>query len=398
MEMFLTDPIISTAIDTIVDVTTRNGFRIMPKRGVKKSPKQIQKANDKLVAELNLDEALDPLIYALMIYGSTYLEKRKNNGSEIDELFSLEASEMAIKYDIHGKILGYVQKSSAEGKSNISFDTDEVIYIPLKKIGSRVESYEPLEPIAQTFAISMYAHNYLKNVFLNLPPKYLYTLSGGAPEQRKKLIRQIRLAKRDSTVDIVTQIQRDNALKVETLQPNFDDSLLKILEYAREQVLLVTRVPPVWVGLVNKDGANRGNSEAQIFSFDTRIKKIQQKIEGAFDKDLLPDIGLKDYNFKFNALSSKNEKQTIENARQFKDMMMDDESVITYLEDNGVRLREGVFFKEAEEAAGPIGQGPKDKDLMPSRVREDKATDNMKSNVGQTGISEEGTRKLESKT
>jgi hypothetical protein len=386
LEMFLSDPIISTAIDTTVDVVTRNGFRLVPKEGIEKSPEDIQKANAKLYDLLDLDQTLDPLLYSMLIYGGAFLEKRKSASKSINELFSLEATEMAIKYNKHGEILGFVQKS---GKDDIPFEPTEVIYIPLRKIGSKVESYEPLEPVAEVFATSRYAHSYLRDVFLNLPPKYLYTLTGGSPEQRKKLISQIRIAKRDPTIDIVTQIQRDNALKVDTLQPNFDESLLKILEYVREQVLLVTRVPPVWVGLVNNDGANRGNSEAQIFSFETRIRKLQQKIESSFDKQLLPELGLKDFRFKFNTISLKNEKQIIENARQFRDMRLDPDSILEYLRSNGVNLRDGAEFEEAEE--GLI----KDNDLMQSRKREDRGTDDLNARLDSSGVSEDGEKKAQ---
>lgn len=386
LDMFLNDPIISTAIDTTVDVVTRNGFRLIPKEGKEKSEKEIHEANSKLTDELDLDQVLDSLIYSLLIYGSAYLEKRRDGTETIKELFSLEATEMAIKYNTKGKILGYVQKSSKD----IPFRTDEIIYIPLKKIGSKVESYEPLEPIARTFALSVYAHNYLKDVFLNLPPKYLYVIQGSSPETRKKLIQQIRFAKKDPTIDIVTQVQRDSTLKVETMQPSFDESLLKILEYAREQVLLVTRVPPVWVGLVNQDGANRGNSEAQIFSYETRVRKIQQKIESAFDKQLLPALKLSDFKFKFNTISLKNEKEVMDNARQMKDMGMDGETVIDYLRKNGVNLREGAEFEEKEEKEEePMTEGIKNKDLMPSRKREDRAVDSMKSKLDRTGVSNE---------
>lgn len=384
LDMFLADPIISTAIDTTVDMVTRNGFKLILRDGETAADSTIKKANKMLKDELDLDTVLDNLIYQLLIYGSTYLEKRRTEGGRINELWALEATEMAIKHDIHGKILGYVQKS---GKNDIEFSPEEVVYIPLRQIGTRVEGYEPLEPVARTFSTNVFAHNYLRDVFLNLPPKYLYVLQGSGPEQRKKLIEQIKLAKRDPTIDIVTQILRDSKLEVQTLQPSFDDSLLKILEYAREQILLVTRVPPVWVGLVNNDGANRGNSEAQIFSFETKIKKIQQKIESAFDRQLLPELGLDKFRFKFNSVSLKEEKQIIENARQFRDMGLDEDTIIDYLKNNGVGLRDDAKFEEVDT--------PKSKDLMPSRRRANRMTDDINSELDRTGVSEQAAQKAQ---
>ena len=52
-----------------------------------------------------------------------------------------------------------------------------------KRIGSQVYPYANLEPIAKTYVSSLRAHDYLQQIFLNMPPKLMYILKNASKEQ-----------------------------------------------------------------------------------------------------------------------------------------------------------------------------------------------------------------------
>lgn len=373
-DMFQNDSVLSTAIGLTVDLATYNGFDF---DGTNK--KKIEEARKTFNDDLDFDQVLDNVIYQILIYGDAFLELRKKGGT-IKELHALETTEMEIKYDKHGRVEGYVQKPEGVSTELIPFGKDEILHFRLLSIGSQVYSWSPFVSIGNSYRTKVFANNYLQSIFKNLPPKMMYTIKGSARDRdnfEQILIR----CKQNPNLDIVAA----GEVQATVNAVNFDDGLGKILDYLRQEVLMITRVPPHWIGVL--EGANRGIGENVVIPYETRIKKIQQKVASQVNRELMPKLGFNTIKFKFNPISLADEKVILECSRQLSDMGFDSETIIKYLRDKGFKLREGAKIEE------PSIQDEKG---FPSRKREGKA-DKMSVNIDKKGVSSEGKAKLQPK-
>lgn len=387
LEMIRFDPVLATAIDTTVDVGTRNGYYFTPKYGETVSNLKMRKVQDRFDNNLDFDSIQDNLWYQLVLHHISYLEYVRNKGAEVDELNILETSEMSMQYTKNGLITGYVQNQSTNNE--VEFSTDEVTTFCWKKIGSQVYPYVNLEPIAKTYVSNLRAHDYLQNIFLNMPPKLMYVLKNASTEQRKAFISNLRVSKTNYATDLVAAT-KEGAEAKPLMMPEIFGSLLSVLEYLREQILMIMRVPPVWVGIINSDSANRGNAEAQIFSFETRIRKLQQRIESQMNREVLPRLGIHDLLFKYNNISLQDESNHIKNAAILKSMGIDDKSIIYFLKEKGVCLPSNAKIEQPEQHIQAAAN-----EVSPSREGMDKKNEQMKTNINKKGTSDSGKEKSE---
>ena len=371
--MLENDVIISTTIDASVDVITCNGYDFYPRKyQTKTNKKKARDVHNSFKYDMNFDEVLDNLSRCLLTYGMGFVELRATKKKIVKELYVLETTEMRIKYNEHGEIGGYFQVGTL---GQVKFNPEEVLYFKTKPFGSRVYPLWPLEPIAKEYSSNVYANTYLQSIFTNIPPQAMYILKSANATQRKTFIQNLQIVKQNPNSDLVAMGDAD----VKTNIPAFDNGLLEILKWLRQQIFAITRVPPFWLGIL-EDAANRGNAEAQIFAFETRIKKFQQIIENKINSELLPRMGCKDMVFKFNPFSLKDEKTLIENAERLRAIGVKKEKIAEFLTYRGLTI-------DAEDIEEPEGKD-KDKLNRAKRDRMDVSTEDMNVNVDETGISE----------
>jgi len=384
LEMFENDSVLTTALDTTVDVGSSNGFHFQGK-----NKRNIEHLQDLFENDLDFDLVVQNIIYSMIIYGDAFLELRFTDGN-LSELHVLETTEMKIIYDEHGTILGYVQTPSTpiKGKEKIYFKPDEVVHFKLKEIGSRVYSYTPLKSIKREYATKKYAGNYLNRIFVNFPPRLMYVLKTASKEQTKSFINNLKVAKQQPHKDLVGWGEIDVK---ETGVFDFSNGMVEILNHLRTEILMITKVPPIWIGI--PDNSNRSNSEAQIRSFETRVKSIQNKIASAINKQLLPSLGFskKSIKFMFNPFSLMEEKSVLENAKVLKELGLDDDSLLTYVKEKGIQLRPEAKIEKQEFGESPFGSN--------SKVNRgaDSSPEGRKTKLDGNGVSEEGRKKTEKK-
>jgi len=408
-QMWKRDEVISTAFDTTVDMVTRNGYDFVGIKPTDKAIRNIERAT-KLFKELNFDEVLKNLVYQMLAYGDAFLELRRTEGTKIDELHPLETTEMYIDYTKNGKILGYIQKPRLSSiarqstPSSVDFNSDSVIHLRLKWVGSQIYSQTPLEPISRIWATKQNAFNYLDQLFINLRPELFIHLKGASKDQYNDTREVLWQSKMMPSRPVITYGSETSSTEVKEISANFGNQqgLFSVLEYLRESALMITRVPPVWVGLVNKDGANKGNSEAQIFSFETRIKRIQKDIETKINNLLMPKLGFQFIEFNFNPISFKSEKEAIQNAAVLSSINIKPSGIMKYLKRNGITdFSEDDFTTPEEMMEQMQGMGSDDgsgnqtsrNKVSPSRKPSDKMS--VTNNRDQTGSSSAGAKKRE---
>ena len=383
MDMVEADPILFAAVSLTADLVTYNGYSFTGKNA-----RDVERANKMFNDDLDFDQVLDNVLWQLIIYGDSYMEMEQDN-NKIVALHPLESTEMVIDYTKNFEITKYYQKiANKTQKDWPSWTPEEVIFFRLYWVGTQVYSRSPFKAVGRSYSTKVYAQDYLTGIFRNLPPKIVYFLKGANDRQRKVFIENNIRAKTNPQIDLIAQ---GEAFEAKLLEPNFSSELIKILEYLRKDVLTVTRVPPHWVGML--DGANRGIGENVVIPYETKIKKLQQKISSQINKELLPKLGFKNIQFKFNAISLLDEKTIMEIMNFMKTINFDSDTIIHFAREHGLNLKSDAKIMETPS---PIGSQSQD-DTALSRQRVGSKNARMNDGMNKSGSSPAGAKKLQAK-
>ena len=412
------DPTLSAAFRIIVNFATYRGFDFIG--GTKSERDKFRK----IFEDLNFNQVLTNLLYSLCYYGDAFLELRRNKTKAIDELWSLETTEMRIIYNENGKVRGYMQRPfnmqnlteeqilkkekevvlDAAGKEildpitkepktqGIFFEAEEVIHFRMKWIGSQVYSYNPNEPIATIASTSLFAGNYLMNIFINMPPRYVAHLAGIGQRDFNAAKREFQSAKTNfkKTIAFTRSSDPQSKLELKKIDPPYDKELIEILKWLNNEMLKVTGVPRSWIEESGTE--NRGVTEAEQRPFDVLIMSIHRCVlQPNLDKQLLPKLRASPkVKFRFNEISRKGEKEILENVRVLKEMGLKSEAIIRYLDERGILGLDPDDFEELEDMGGLS----KDKDSFPSRQRMNKSMEDMTQNRNEAGVSDASGKKM----
>ena len=414
LQLIHSDNTLATAYDIVVDFATHRGFDFIQGDKTERDKHRV------LFANMKFRPVLVNIMYQMCYYGDAYLELRRNGSKTINELWPLETTEMRIIYDIHGKVTGYVQRPfSLTGLSEedikekegtlkapnmgIFFKPEEVIHFRMKWIGSQVYSYNPNEPISTVAATKLYAGNYLMNIFINMPPRYVAHLAGISKSEYANAKGQFRSAKTNYKKTIAFSRSNDpqSKLQIQKIEPPYDKELIDIIKYLNNEVLKITGVPRSW--LEESGTENRGVTEAEQRPFDVKIMALHRNVlEPVFNKKLLPALGYSKKSagtdthlaFRFNEISRKGEKEILENLRVLKEMGLTHEGVVRYMEERGILGLDGDDFEEPIDPTGMGGGIPKPKDAFPSRQKMNKSIQDMTQNRNEAGVSDNSAKKM----
>lgn len=402
LDLVRRDQTISRAFEIIVDFATHRGYDFIG--GNKKNRDELRLLfND----TLNFKQVLPNLIYTLLYYGDGFVELRKNNSKTVNELWVLETTEMRIQYDEHGKVGGYWQRPFSfiglsdeqvlekEKVMGVFFKPDEVVHFRMKWIGSQVYSYNSLESGSTVISTKQYATNYLMNIFLNMPPRYVAHLAGINKSDYELAKKEFQSAKTNYKKTIAFSRSNDpqSKLAATKIDAPYDKDLLDVMRYLESQVLSLTGVPRSW--LMESGTENRGATEAEQLPFYVKIKALHNNIlEPPINLKMLPALGkykkpkeTESYlDIKFNEVSIKRENEILMNLGLLRDMGLKPDAMVSYLDKSGLAGLDPDDFEEQQTALNM--------ELNPSRQRMDKGMKDMTQNRNERGVSEESGKKM----
>ena len=392
---------LASCYDIMVEFSTYRGFDFIRGDRAKRD-----KLRFLFEHTLNFKQVLPNILYTLVYYGDCFLELRKKESSTPNELWVLETTEMRIRYDNHGLVEGYVQRpfsltgltdeeilekegTPEEPNQGIFFEPDEVIHFRMKWIGSQVYSYNPNEPISQIASTGLYAGNYLMNIFLNMPPRYVAHLAGVSLTDYNNAKRDFQSAKTNykKTIAFTRSSDPNSKLTLNKVEAPFDAELINIMKWIDEKLVRITRVPKTWV--VGSDSENRGVGESIQLPFEVHVHYVHGNvIEPNINRILLPALGYEvtegnfkeSPQFKFNEISRKGEMEILQNVGLLRDMGLKPEALVSYLDERGILGLDEDDFEKI--------QFQKNKELNPSRQRMNPATDSMTQNRDESGVSQ----------
>lgn len=411
LDLIHSDNTLATAFDIIVDFATYRGFDFIGGTKIRRDELRT------LFDDLNWQQVQTNLLYSMLYYGDAFLELRRNNSNKPNELWVLETTEMRIKFDKNGKVEGYIQRPfkldglteqevlDKEQTMGIFFKPEEVIHFRMKWIGSQVYSYNPNEPMLTEAKTKIYSSNYLYNIFINMPPRYVAHLAGISTKDFVGAKKEFQSTKTNYKKTIAFSRSSDPAskLQLQKIDPPYDKTLIDIIKWLNQEMLKVTRVPRSWVEESGTE--NRGVTEAEQRPFDVRIGAIHNNmIEPMINMKLLPSLGYskkptgseKKLRFKYNEISRKGETEILANATSLQAMGLKPLALKRYLDDRGILGIDEDDFQDLNAMKAGVGMSTaKDKDSFPSRKRMNKSIDDMTQNRNEAGVSDEGGKKIQ---
>lgn len=373
--MYLSDPIISSSIDLKSEVILSNGwgFRGENQRAVDRAYRKFK--------ELNMYETLLNFTKQSELFGDSYLEPRWRNG-DIFEIWCLQTVFTRIKYTQNGKVTGYLQTSTntqiPATDTTKEWQPDELLHYSDNTLGSNIYSYSSIASMANIFSSLMMGNNYIKQIFVNLPPKMVHILKNASKGQMQSYKQAVLAAKSNVNQDFVVRTpEGTEGVDIKQFIVDFTKGgLVDILHYLREEVLARLRVPPELLGM----GESSGRTEPKIMAFEMHIRTKQRRIANFINRELMPLLKLENVEFYFPPVMLTSEESILKNARNMIDAGIrskdgEEEPAFEYLERKGFDIPENAVL-----------QDPKKKDIegMPSRER-----------VGRKVGKEEGTEKNE---
>lgn len=403
-------PTLSAAYDILTEFCTYRGFDII---GGSKTNREALRTKLK---ELNLLEVLPNVMHSLFYFGDAYLELRRQNSKTVNELWPLETTEMRIRYDINGKVEGYVQRpfsltgmgekeitekegTPANPNQGVFFEPEEVIHFRMKWIGSQVYSYNPNQSILEAASTKLYAGNYLMNIFINMPPRYVAHLAGISRQNLNDAKGEFQATKTNykKTIAFSRSTDPTSKLELKKIDPPYDKELIDVIKYLEGEMLKITRIPRTWIEESSTE--NRGVGESLQLPLQAKVQFIHRIVlELPLNKQLLKAIGHSKkpkeaanvLAIRFNEITRKGEKEILDCAKQLKEMGLKHEALVTYLDERGILGLDPTDFEELEIP----GVGEKDKDGFPSREKMDKSMKDMTQNRNESGVSDPSAKRM----
>ena len=383
LDVYRKDAIVAGAVDTVAEETVRN-------KGYFTGSKSAVESAEKLFKLLKFYAVAETHVKAQHIYGDSFIEmKPGKDGSPVGELHNLETTEIFIEYDVHGDIKRFTQNpwGITEGELEVgnpsaTWDVDAVAFLPLKKLGSKARSYFPLEPAIRSLATREWGHYFLETVFKNFKPQTIYSTDNNiSPEQTEGLVEAIKACDLDPGKKLLSIGPLDVK---NTGMFDFKKDIVDILNYLRQEVLTVTRVPGIYVGIT--DGSNRGVGEFQANAFTGHLIRLQRDVEELASR-ILEKANIK-ADFHMKPPSIKSQTDVIDQAKKLRDMGYGDDVITKYLYDNGIDIPVNAKFEEENTIS---------MDDQPSRQASGKGVTEGKFKLDENGRSDAGKEKTAEK-
>jgi|TARA_R100000501_G_C2622000_1_gene115258 hypothetical protein len=354
LRVFRSEPTVVSAIRAISDEIIKNGYLI------KTENKQLKKIIEKdLLKKYRFKRILRRLVYNLLIYGNVFVEVVYKDNQPA-ELHLLETTDMEIISNEHGEVLGYKQEH--DGKI-VNFTTEECVHLSLNNITSALWGEVDMKVLYQTISLKQFLEKFLINLFRYNKFRDAWKIESADEVQIKNFINDLKLARDQPDKELVVE---GEITKIAGREINDLDKLVELLNYTRQQILTLLRVPPIIAGI--PDNSNRSNSEVQARkAFDGRVKSIQDVISDELSWELFPKLGWENADIEFGPIDKRAEKDDIEIIKALKEIGIDDDTLLKYIKQVGIQLPEGakiekgvspLFKDESEESKPEDKSGP----------------------------------------
>lgn len=350
MDVVRNEPTVKAAIRAIADEMLKNGYLIYSDN--KRLKETVEK---ELKNKYRFKRFLRQLVMNLLIYQNAFIEiVYKDNRPQ--ELHLLETTEMQILSDKHGEVIGYKQYNVRNGSAD--FSPEECVHISLDNITTNLWGEVDLKTLYKTIALKQFLETFLTNLFRLDKFRDAWRIKEADDPMVKDFINNLKLAREQVDKELVFRGDID---KIPGKDIKDLAELIEILNYTRQQILTLLRVPPIIAGI--PDNSNRSNSEVQARkAFDGRVMSLQDEISEELTRELFPLLGWEGAEFYFAPIDKRAEKDDIEIIVALKNIGLDNDSLLQYIRDVGIELPKNAKIIEKESFKNPYPESRKPAD------------------------------------
>lgn len=376
------DPVVKGSVISLVDKFMMSGWHCTdkdydlsflddgeePEDVEGKSPEDAEK----LLKQLRFDRFIRRYVTQAIIFKNAYGEI-VNKSKEPVDLNVLETSFMKINTQINGDIRSYSQYVGNVSIGNLpEWKPEQIVHFKLDEMNTNAWADSDLMVLYETVLVKDYIRQFLLwTASTNQMRPVISVEAKLSATKAADFVSWLKATEKDLRKPIITEGKT-------TVQPLYDisksgGSLLDIINWCDNQILILLQVPPIAVGKADQSG--RSNSVEQYSALDTRIRAIQVNLEELFTNDLLPKLGFSKVEFKFNTLDFKRIEALINVVQVAKNAMMSEDAIRELMAKNGLEFETDKLFDDPLPMAGNSSVktgnegsiGNKDKNQMPSR-------------------------------
>lgn len=363
------DAILRRTVDDVIG----NGYQFVLADGVRQGdPAQLERLKDFFMhpnTEDLADEWLEALIYDLQLYGDAWLELSGTDdqeqpdhtwtyGGSLEGVWHVDASTVQI---VPGKRQipddpepAYVQVLDQE---TVLFAKSKLIHISRLKRG-RAYGSSPLLSLLRIVSGQLNLTDYVGQLFSGNLPKTLLNVGDISTKEMDAMLGLIeqQVSGGKSPFGLIA-LNGGTGFGIHKLIDSAKEGqFLDQLYYYREEICSVFGIPPMKLGWVQT--GKLSNPEQQLDTWYDVVDSFHRRIEGAINRAILPLLQVSDWQFKFNPIRPKREKEKAETmsttAKAIADLRQ--EGAISI---NEARSLLGMEFLDVPEADDPLFLSPK---------------------------------------
>ena len=327
------DPTVKGAIITLVDKMFEGGWRITPNSEEKL--KQLKK--------LRFNKVLKKVAYNCFLYNNAFIEI-VGTPENVKDLNLLEVTLLKIDAEDNGDLNGYFMYVGGRTKRPY-WKPEKVAHFKIDDFTTNLWSEFNIQAIYETIQIKDYARQWLSWFFGTNQIRPVINIQGASTVKVGELLSFLK----SSEANIRKPLVFEGEVVISKLQSFADEgkSVLDLLSWCDEQILILMQVPPIAVGKADQSG--RSNSAELNTALRTRILSVMEDIQDTVTLELFPKIGMDETEFYFRNGDTALRTQIIDDILKLKQAEFSDEAITEYLEMNGLHFETKKIMNDPED-------------------------------------------------
>ena len=332
--------------------------------------KKVEKAQKKL-KELKFRKKLKRITFDALVCKHSFIEHEKNVNGETIAINILDPAYTYPYMDKRGKVLAFYHIPSEVGGATstqdntvydpstrrspdvssdaVKWELDEISHVYVDEISPYFWGYTDVESMQDILLLKKKLVKHLRRLLdQDWFRPHFHGKSVGADDV-DAFLEMITLSMSNPDLPITTIGDEDMEAK-RFMDESVFLPIIEMLRELRNKILTLIRVPPIIAGTV--DNSNRSNSDVQAyFSFNNRVKAIQEDIEDDINDDLLPKLGIEDVEFRFPEVNDRDLMEHLDMAVKMIMQGAKKEVINDWLIDKGYDVPKDMFPTLEEQLA-----------------------------------------------
>lgn len=328
---------------------------------------------------------LRKLFITLKLFNNSFIEIVRNPSDNTTKALNvLDPTIIEPITEPNGDPIGYKERNTS-GKL-AKWSANDIVWV---KLNDRTKGFAPvdLESMYRTLLAKSYVTRFVAWLFQTGQHRLVYNFKNSSEKDIESFMAFYEKNCEDFKMPLIAKGEFTATLIRDMREV---DSLINLLKYYDNQILVDMRIPPMDAGI--PDGSGRSNADASTNNLTTHITSCKRAIEDYISFELFKKINKSLNSLRFAPADKFSEEQVFKIAQVMQSMNMKDEVVSEYLFDKGIVFESEELFKSPEDllmASGKMQEGqsnnPRSKDNAPSR--QDQSGKDTRGVGGVSGVS-----------